>query len=84
MNSNEIVCFIDMFSIYQKVQYNDGQEEQVSLANLPSFLPQVCSEENISKIHLYGDAIFCNGVNLATKFQIPLPAATATRPSRSA
>ena len=62
MNSNEIVCFIDMFSIYQKVQYNDGQEEQVSLANLSSFLPQVCSEENISKIHLYGDAIFCNGI----------------------
>lgn len=62
MNSNEIVCFIDMFSIYQKIQYNDGQEERVSLANLPSFLPQVCSAENINKIHLYGDTIFCNGV----------------------
>lgn len=58
MNSNEIACFIDMFSIYQKVQYNDGQEEQVPLANLPGFLPQVCSAENINKIHLYGDAIF--------------------------
>lgn len=62
MNSNEIVCFIDMFSIYQKVQYNDSQEEQVPLANLPGFLPQVCSAENINKIHLYGDTIFCNGV----------------------
>ena len=62
MNSNDIVCFIDMFSIYQKVQYNDGQEEQISLANLPDFLPQVCSAENIGKIHLYGDAIFRNGV----------------------
>ena len=51
MNSNEIVCFIDMFSIYQKVQYNDGQEEQVSLANLPNFLPQVCLEENISNVN---------------------------------
>lgn len=62
MNSNEIVCFIDIFSIYQKVQYSDGQEEQISLANLPGFLPQVCSAESINKIHLYGDTAFCNGV----------------------
>lgn len=62
MNSNEIICFIDIFSIYQKVQYSDGQEEQISLANLPGFLPQVCSAENINKIHLYGDTAFCDGV----------------------
>ena len=62
MSNNEIVCFIDMFSMYQKVQYDDGQEEQVSLANLPGFLPQVCAAEGINKVHLYGDTIFCNGV----------------------
>lgn len=63
MNSNEISCFIDMFSAYQKVTYgNDGQEERIPLNDLPNILPQVCFSENFDKIHLYGDAMFCNGI----------------------
>lgn len=62
MNNNEITCFVDMFAAHQKVEYSDGQVERVSLTDLTKFLPQVCFSENINRIHLYGDAQFCNGV----------------------
>lgn len=59
---NKIICFIDAFSTYQKVQYPDGQIDRVAFNDLATLLPQTCHAENIFQIHLYGNSNFCEGL----------------------
>lgn len=60
--NNKIICFIDLFSAYQTVQYTDGQKERIPTEDLLKVLPQICYAEDCNKLHLYGDNNYCYGL----------------------
>lgn len=60
--NNTVICFIDLFSFDQTVEYPDGQKERIPTSQLVDFLPNICFADNYNKIHLYGDTSFCKGI----------------------
>lgn len=60
--NNELICFIDLFSSSQTIQYTDGSKERIPTEDLLKVLPQICFSEGYNKLHLFGDTNYCNGL----------------------
>ena len=71
MEDKIILCEIDMFSAEQVVKLPGGHIERVPLEKIYSYLPMVCYNLNVPKIHLFGNEKFCigiaNQINLETQ-----------------
>lgn len=62
MESNTLVCYIDMFTKTQSVIFPDGKESRVALENVAGYIPAVCYNHNIPKAHLFGNEEFISGL----------------------
>lgn len=62
MEDKIILCEIDMFSAEQVIKLPGGHIERVPLDKIYSYLPMVCYNLNIPKIHLFGNKKFCDGI----------------------
>lgn len=62
MEDKIVLCEIDMFSAEQVVRLPGGHVERVPLEKIYAYLPTVCYNLNIPKIHLFGNEKFCNGI----------------------
>ncbi|MBO7536027.1 MAG: hypothetical protein J6T34_02640 [Bacilli bacterium] len=62
MEDKIILCEIDMFSAEQVVKLPGGHIERVPLEKIYSYLPTVCYNLNVPKIHLFGNEKFCMGI----------------------
>lgn len=52
---NVIVCYVDMFSQLQTIEYPSGVKEKVDMNELPNYLVTACLDEKIDTIHLFGN-----------------------------
>lgn len=62
MEDKIVLCEIDMFSAEQIVRLPGGHVERVPLEKIYNYLPTVCYNLNIPKIHLFGNEKFCEGL----------------------
>lgn len=62
MEDKIVLCEIDMFSAEQVVRLPGGHVERVPLEKIYNYLPTVCYNLNIPKIHLFGNEKFCEGL----------------------
>ena len=60
--SNTLVCYIDMFSAAQSVIFPDGNEARISIDDVAGYLPAVCYNHDIPKIHIYGNEQYISGL----------------------
>lgn len=58
----EVVCFIEMFDRAQSIIFPDGHEVHIALDDVPSYVPAVCYNHNVFKIHFYGANEFIEGI----------------------
>lgn len=59
--NEEIVCFIDMFSLTQNVQIGE-KIIPISTNEISKILPSLCYSNHTNKIHLFGNDIFIDGI----------------------
>ena len=59
--NEEIVCFIDMFSLTQNVQISE-KIIPISTNEISKILPSLCYSNHTNKIHLFGNDIFIDGI----------------------
>ena len=64
--NEEIVCFIDMFSLTQNVQIGE-KIIPISTNEISKILPSLCYSNHTNKIHLFGNDIFIDGMNIIFK-----------------
>lgn len=62
MEDKIVLCKIDMFSAEQEVQLPGGHVERVPLDTIYTYLPMVCYNLNVPKIHIFGNQKFCEGI----------------------
>ena len=59
--NEEIVCFIDMFSLTQNVQIGE-KIIPISTNEISKILPSLCYSNHTNKIHLFGNDSFIDGI----------------------
>lgn len=59
--NEEIVCFIDMFSLTQNVKVGE-KIIPISTNEIGKILPSLCYSNHINKIHLFGNDVFIDGI----------------------
>lgn len=62
MENNTIICQIEMFSKSQSVIFPDGKEARVALEDITSYIPAVCYNHHIPKVHLFGNEEYIAGL----------------------
>ena len=58
----EVLCQIDLFQQFQTISWPDGQKDKFTLSELPTVVPQLCREKNVSVVHLYGNDKLLEGI----------------------
>ena len=58
---DEIICFIDMFSLTQHVKIGE-QITTVPTNDLGKILPSLCYSNQTNKIHLFGNEMYIEGI----------------------
>ena len=59
--NNEIICFVDMFSLIQNVKIGE-QIMSIPTADLGQTLPSLCYSNQTNKIHLFGNETYIDGI----------------------
>ena len=59
--NNEIICFVDMFSLTQNVKIGE-QIISIPTTDLGRTLPSLCYSNQTNKIHLFGNETYIDGI----------------------
>lgn len=59
--NNEIICFVDMFSLTQNVKIGE-QVISIPTTDLGQTLPSLCYSNQTNKIHLFGNETYIDGI----------------------
>lgn len=59
--SDTIICYIDMFSAMQTIDYGNGKQS-IQTDELYKTLNNLCYSEKIYKVHFYGNEEYIEGI----------------------
>lgn len=59
--NDEIICFVDMFSLTQNVKIGE-QIISIPTNELGRTLPSLCYSNKTNKIHLFGNEMYIDGI----------------------